>query len=199
MSPRRKSPEELPRCSWCGSDPLYRDYHDREWGVPSYDERHLFEMLVLEGAQAGLSWITILRKRESYRAAFDGFDPVRMARYGPAKVAALLADPGIVRNRLKVAAAIGNARAWLELRDTGRSLAEMIWQPFGGRQRRNRFRPGEVPATSPESDLLAKELRRLGFRFVGSTIVYAWLQAVGCVNDHVVDCFRHAEVGRSGS
>lgn len=185
------------RCPWCGDDPLYVAYHDTEWGVPSHDERHLFEMLLLEGAQAGLSWSTILKKRESYRRAFDGFDPERIARYGEKKVAALLADPGIVRNRLKVAAAIGNARAYLELRERGRTLDEVIWAPFGGRQRVNRRRAmRDVPATTPESDALAKELARLGFKFVGSTIVYAFLQAVGCVDDHLVACFRHGAGAR---
>jgi len=191
----RKRPAPAPppvRCPWCGDDPLYVDYHDREWGVPSHDERHLFEMLLLEGAQAGLSWSTILRKRESYRRAFDEFDPEKLARYGEKKVAALLADPGIVRNRLKVAAAIGNARAYLALRASGRRLDEVVWAPYGGRQRRNRFRSmREIPATTPESDLLAKELARLGFKFVGSTIVYAYLQAIGAVDDHLVSCFRH--------
>jgi DNA-3-methyladenine glycosylase I len=190
---------ELVRCPWPGSDPLYCRYHDEEWGVPSRDERHLFEMLNLEGAQAGLSWITILRKRESYRRAFDGFDPKKMALYDDAKVAALLADPGIVRNRLKVAAAIGNARAYLALRATGRTLADVVWGPFEGRPRQNRIPPtGKVPVTSPESDCLSKELSRLGFKFVGSTILYAYLQAVGCVNDHLTGCFRHDEVERLG-
>lgn len=180
------------RCPWCGDDPLYVAYHDREWGVPSHDERHLFEMLLLEGAQAGLSWSTILRKRESYRRAFDGFDPEKIARYGERKVAALLADPGIVRNRLKVAAAIGNARAYLDLREGGRTLGELVWAPYGGRQRVNRRRSmKEVPATTAESDLLSKQLAKLGFKFVGSTIVYAFLQAVGCVDDHLLSCFRH--------
>jgi DNA-3-methyladenine glycosylase I len=198
-----KSPRSSPRrCPWAGDDPLYHAYHDREWGVPSCDERHLFEMLVLEGAQAGLSWITILRKRENYRRALDGFDPEKIARYGARKVAALLADPGIVRNRLKIAATIGNARAYLALRASGRTLAEVVWEPYGGMPRTNRFHHGEVPARTPESDRLAKELARLGFKFVGSTIVYAYLQAVGCVNDHLVDCFRWREVrglqGRHG-
>jgi DNA-3-methyladenine glycosylase I len=183
------------RCEWPGSDPLYLAYHDAEWGVPSFDDRHLFEMLVLEGAQAGLSWITILRKREGYRAAFDGFDPERMARYGEKKVAALLADTGIVRNRLKIAAAIGNAKAYLALRESGRTLADVVWAPFERRQRTNRFAAQrDVPATSPESDRLSKELAKLGFKFVGSTIVYAYLQAVGCVNDHLIGCFRHDDV-----
>lgn len=182
------------RCPWAGNDPLYQAYHDREWGVPCFDERHLFEMLVLEGAQAGLSWITILRKRENYRRALDGFDPERIARYGAREVAALLADPGIVRNRLKIAATVGNARAYLALRASGRSLAEVVWEPYGGMPRTNRYHAGEVPARTRESDRLAKELARLGFKFVGSTIVYAYLQAVGCVNDHLVDCFRWREV-----
>ncbi|MEO7793234.1 MAG: DNA-3-methyladenine glycosylase I [Thermoanaerobaculia bacterium] len=185
------------RCGWCGDDLLYVAYHDTEWGVPSRDERHLFEMLNLEGAQAGLSWITILRKRENYTRAFDGFDPEKMALYDDAKVAALLADAGIVRNRLKVAAAIGNARAYLALRASGRTLAEVVWAPFEGKPRQNRIpSTGKVPVTSPESDRLSKELAKLGFKFVGSTIVYAYLQAVGCVNDHLVSCFRHDEVAR---
>ncbi len=183
------------RCPWAGSDSIYRAYHDTEWGVPSRDERHLFEMLNLEGAQAGLSWITILKKRENYRRAFDDFEPEKMARYDERKVAELLADAGIVRNRLKVAAAIGNARAYLALRENGRTLAEVVWAPFDGQPRQNRIpSTGKVPATSPESDLLSKELRKLGFKFVGSTIVYAYLQAVGCVNDHLVSCFRHDAV-----
>ena len=193
MTARAARPPAVPtRCPWCGDDPLYVAYHDTEWGVPSHDERHLFEMLLLEGAQAGLSWSTILRKRASYRRAFDEFDPEKVAHYGERKVAALLADPGIVRNRLKVAAAIGNARAWLELRERGRSLDEVVWAPYGGRQRRNRFRSmHEIPATTPESDALSKQLARLGFKFVGSTIVYAYLQAIGAVDDHLVSCFRH--------
>ena len=192
---RSVSPEVV-RCDWPGSDPLYRSYHDEEWGVPSFDERHLFEMLNLEGAQAGLSWITILRKREAYRKAFDGFDPEKVSRYGEKKVAALLADPGIVRNRLKVAATIGNAKAYLALRESGRALADVVWAPYEGRQRVNRFRAQrDVPATTPESDRLSKDLAKLGFRFVGSTIVYAYLQAVGCVDDHLVGCFRHGKVG----
>lgn len=187
------------RCAWAGSDPLYRAYHDTEWGVPSRDERHLFEMLNLEGAQAGLSWITILKKRENYRRAFDGFDPEIVARYDDAKVASLLADSGIVRNRLKVAATIGNARAYLALRESGRTLADVVWAPFAGKPRQNRIPSmGKVPAKTPESDRLSKELAKLGFKFVGSTIVYAYLQAVGCVNDHLVGCFRHDEVTRQG-
>ncbi len=192
MSAEIAPAESLRRCPWCGEDPLYVEYHDTEWGVPSYDERHLFEMLLLEGAQAGLSWITILRKRSGYRRAFDGFDPERVAAYDEAKVASLLADPGIVRNRAKVAAAIGNARAYLALRASGRTLADVVWEPVQGRPRVHAFRTSrEVPATSGESDALSRELARLGFKFVGSTIVYAFLQAVGVVDDHLVDCFRH--------
>ena len=199
MAPPVTGSTELVRCAWAGSDPLYRAYHDTEWGVPSFDERHLFEMLNLEGAQAGLSWITILKKRENYRRAFDGFDPEIVARYDDAKVAALLADAGIVRNRLKVAATIGNARAYLALRASGRTLADVVWAPFGGQPRQNRIPSmAKVPAKTPESDRLSKELAKLGFKFVGSTIVYAYLQAVGCVNDHLVGCFRHDQVARLG-
>jgi len=183
------------RCPWCGDEPLSVAYHDSEWGVPSRDERHLFEMLLLEGAQAGLSWATILKKREGYRRALDGFDPETIARYDERKVAALLADPGIVRNRLKVAAAIGNARAYLELRAAGSTLAEVVWAPFGGVPRQNAWKSmTEVPARTPESDALSKELARRGFKFVGSTIVYAYLQAIGAVNDHLVSCFRWREL-----
>ena len=182
-----------PRCPWAGSDPLYVAYHDEEWGTPSADERHLFAMLLLEGAQAGLAWITILRKREGYRRAFDGFDPERIARYGEAKVAALLADPGIVRNRAKVAAAIGNARAYLALREGGGSLGALARDAVGGAPRRNAWRTmAEIPARTAESDALSRELKRRGFKFVGSTIVYAWMQAVGVVDDHLLSCFRRA-------
>ncbi len=201
MTASRREPLAEPgRCPWAGSDPLYRAYHDTEWGVPSRNERQLFEMLILEGAQAGLAWITILRKRENYRRAFDGFDPEKIARYDDSRVAALLADPGIVRNRLKVAATIGNARAYLTLRESGRTLADVVWAPYGGKPRQNRI-PAmtKMPVTSAESDRLSKELAKLGFKFVGSTIVYAYLQAVGCVNDHVVACFRHDEVARLGA
>ncbi|HPK66056.1 MAG TPA: DNA-3-methyladenine glycosylase I [Thermoanaerobaculia bacterium] len=181
------------RCPWAGSDPLYRAYHDEEWGTPSRDERHLFEMLLLEGAQAGLAWITILRKREGYRRAFDGFDPERIARYDEAKVAALLADPGIVRNRAKVTAAIANARAYLALREGGGTLLALAREAVGELPRRNAWRTmAEVPAATPESAALSRELRRRGFRFVGPTIVYAWMQAVGVVDDHLLSCFRRA-------
>ncbi|MBK7664539.1 MAG: DNA-3-methyladenine glycosylase I [Sterolibacteriaceae bacterium] len=184
------------RCAWCGNDPLYVVYHDREWGVPVHDDRALFELLLLEGAQAGLSWITILRKRENYRRAFDGFDPERIARYDEQKVAGLLADPGIVRNRLKVASAIGNARACLDLRDEFGSFDAWLWRFVDGQQRRNNWRTAsEVPASTAESDAMSKALTRRGFKFVGSTICYAFMQAVGMVNDHTTDCFRHRELG----
>jgi DNA-3-methyladenine glycosylase I len=182
------------RCAWATSDPLYIVYHDEEWGVPSHDERHLFEMLILEGAQAGLSWITILRRREGYRRAFDGFDPEKIARYGPEKTAALLADPGIIRNRAKVDAAVTNARAFLALRDEAGSFDRFLWGFVGGRPLQNRWQRSAVPAETAESKAMSKELRRRGFTFVGPTICYAFMQAVGMVNDHAVDCFRHREL-----
>jgi DNA-3-methyladenine glycosylase I len=183
------------RCPWCGDDPLYVRYHDEEWGVPVHDERRLFEMLILEGAQAGLSWITVLRKRERYREVFDGFDPERIARYDAAKTAALLADPGIVRNRAKVAATIGNARAYLDLRAAGQTLDAFVWNFVDGRAVQNRWKSiGAAPASTPVSDALSKALAQRGFKFVGTTICYAYMQAVGMVNDHVADCFRHGQV-----
>lgn len=187
------------RCPWAGSDPLYVAYHDEEWGVPSRDERHLFEMLVLEGAQAGLSWLTVLRKREGYRKAFAGFDPRRVARFGPPDVERLLADPGIVRNRLKVESAIGNARAYLDLQVEAGSFAAWLWGFVDGRPVQNAPREmREVPAKTPLAERISKELLRRGFRFVGPTIVYAYLQAVGVVNDHLVGCPRHRAVARLG-
>jgi DNA-3-methyladenine glycosylase I len=185
----------ISRCAWCGPDPLYRSYHDLEWGVPSNDERHLFEMLILEGAQAGLSWLTILRKREGYRAAFDAFDPERIARYDDAKIARLLADPGIVRNRLKVNATVSNARAWLALKERGQSPVELLWSYAGGAPRQNAWRSlEEIPARTEASDAMSRDLKRLHFKFVGGTICYAFMQAVGMVNDHTVDCFRHRQL-----
>lgn len=187
------------RCPWAGSDPLYIAYHDREWGVPVHDDRALFEFLILEGAQAGLSWITILRKREAYRAAFDGFDPALVAAYDDAKVAALLADPGIVRNRLKIAAAVRNARAFLAVQAEFGSFDAYLWRFVDGRPRRNAWRtPAEVPAETAESRALSRDLRRRGFAFTGPTICYALMQAVGMVNDHLVDCFRYAEIRGAG-
>ncbi len=183
------------RCWWCGDDPLYQEYHDQEWGAPLHDERRLFELLCLEGAQAGLSWITILKKRDNYRAAFDNFDAAKIARYGDEKTAALLNNPGIVRNRLKVKGFVMNARACLELRDKGFSLDRYLWDYVDGEPLQNRWAaPGQVPATTPLSDRMAKELKKKGFRFVGSTICYAFMQAAGLVNDHIIDCYRHPEL-----
>ena len=177
------------RCAWCGTDPLYVAYHDTEWGVPVHDDTRLFEMLCLEGAQAGLSWITVLRKRDHYRRAFDSFDAAKIARYSARREAALLADPGIVRNRLKVRAFILNARACLDLADSGGSLDALLWsfRPHA-RRRRPRYL-GDIPASTPESDALSAELRKSGFKFVGSTICYAFMQAVGIVDDHQLRCF----------
>jgi DNA-3-methyladenine glycosylase I len=183
------------RCAWGDSDPLYTVYHDEEWGVPVHDDRRLFEMLILEGAQAGLSWLTILKKRENYRKAFDGFDPIKVAAYGPRDVQRLLADPGIVRNRLKIDAAIKNARGVLALQEQHGSLAAFLWRYVDGIPRQNgRQALAEIPAWTEQSDAMSRDLKRLGFNFVGSTICYAFMQAVGMVNDHVVGCFRHAEV-----
>jgi DNA-3-methyladenine glycosylase I len=183
------------RCPWAGSDPLYVDYHDREWGVPLHDDRMLFEFLVLDGAQAGLSWLTILKKRENYRRAFDGFDPRRVARYDARKVRALLGDPGIVRNRLKIEAAIRNARAFLEVERELGSFDAYIWGFVGGEPRVNAWKSvKQVPARTSESDAMSQDLRRRGFSFVGSTICYAFMQAAGLVNDHLVGCFRYARL-----
>ena len=184
------------RCSWTGTDPVYIDYHDREWGVPVHDERLLFEMLVLDGAQAGLSWITILKKRDNYRAAFDNFDANKMARYGEGKIRVLLNNPGIVRNRLKIAAAINNAKMMLQLRDQEGSFADYLWRYVDGKPIINARRSlKEIPARTPLSDALSKDLTGRGFKFVGSTICYAFMQAAGLVNDHTVDCFRYRELG----
>jgi DNA-3-methyladenine glycosylase I len=186
----------MKRCEWARTA-LAIDYHDAEWGVPVRDDHRLFELLILEGAQAGLSWETILRKRARYRIAFDRFDPRRVAEYGPQQVRALLADPGIVRNRLKIESAIANARAFLRVQQESGSFAEYIWQFVGGRPRRNAWRrPVDVPATTPESDAMSRDLKRRGFRFVGSTICYAFMQATGMVDDHLVSCFRWGQAAR---
>jgi len=183
------------RCGWAGDDPLMISYHDEEWGVPLRDDRKLFEFLVLEGAQAGLSWRTVLRKREGYRKAFQGFDPERVARYGDKEVARLLSDPGIIRNRAKVASAVGNARLVIAVRDEFGSFGAYLWRFVGNRPIVIRFRTlSELPARSRESDAMSRDLSRRGFRFVGPTICYALMQAVGMVNDHLVTCFRHAAV-----
>jgi DNA-3-methyladenine glycosylase I len=181
------------RCAWCGTDPLYIAYHDQEWGVPSHDDAHLFEMLILEGQQAGLSWLTILKKRENFRAALDGFDAERIARYTPARVAALMQNPGIIRNRLKLNAAVKNARAFLDTQAAFGSFERYIWSFVDGVPKQHRFRSTqEIPVTTPASDAMSRALKQRGFTFVGSTICYSFMQAVGMVNDHVVDCHRHA-------
>ena len=188
---------DKPRCAWCGTEPFYVAYHDTEWGVPLHDERGLFEFLILEGAQAGLSWSTILKKREGYRRAFDGFDAEKVARYTETDVARLLADPGIVRNRLKVAAAIGNARATWKVREEFGGLDAYFWRFVDGRPIVNAWRDlSQIPARTPLSDAISKDMQKRGFKFVGSTIVYAHMQATGMVNDHLVECFRHAELAR---
>jgi len=177
------------RCPWA-TDDLYREYHDLEWGVPAHDDKHLFEMLILEGAQAGLSWSTILKKRETYRAAFNQFDAKKVARYDENKVQKLLGDPGIIRNRLKIAAAIQNARAFLAVQKEFGTFDKYIWQFVNHKPIQNAWKPKQVPATTKESDAMSKDLQKRGFKFVGSTICYAYMQAVGMVNDHLVDCFR---------
>jgi DNA-3-methyladenine glycosylase I len=186
---------EPTRCAWCSADPLYRAYHDTEWGVPLHDERALFELLILEGAQAGLSWFTILKKRENYRRAFDDFNAERIARYTEADVARLMADAGIVRNRLKIESTITNARATLKLREAGEGLDAYFWNFVDGRPIVNAPADlSQVPASTPLSDAISKDLKKRGFKFVGSTIVYAHMQAMGLVNDHTTDCFRYAEL-----
>jgi DNA-3-methyladenine glycosylase I len=191
------APTPRPRCPWAGDDPLYVAYHDDEWGVPLRDDRALFELLVLEGAQAGLSWITVLRKREAYRRAFDGFDAARIARYSEARLERLLRDPGIVRNRAKVRGTVASARAFLELQAEPGGFARHVWSFVGGRPRHNRWQAlRQVPAETPESQALSKDLRRRGFTFVGPTICYAFMQAAGLVNDHLVSCYRHRELAR---
>jgi DNA-3-methyladenine glycosylase I len=187
------------RCPWSGDDALYTRYHDEEWGVPLHDDRRLFEFLVLEGAQAGLSWLTILRKREAYRRAFDGFEPARVAAFGPGRIRELLAEPGIVRNRLKIGAAVRNAAVVLDLQREHGSFDAYLWRFVDGRPRVNRPRAmGEIPARTPESEALSRDMTRRGCTFFGPTIAYAFMQAVGMVNDHLVGCFRHAELARAG-
>lgn len=193
----------MPRCPWAGDDPEYIRYHDEVWGVPLREERGLFEFLLLEGAQAGLSWITILRKRDNYARAFADFDPQKVARFTPSKLEKLLQDPGIVRNRLKVQSAVTNARAFLAVQEECGSFAEYIWDFVGGVPIQNRFASmAEVPAHTEVSDAMSKDLKRRGFKFVGSTICYAFMQATGMVNDHLTDCPRHRPLGggrKSGS
>lgn len=186
---------DVQRCEWAAGDPLYQTYHDEEWGVPVHDDRRLFEMLILEGAQAGLSWITILRKRENYRRAFEAFDPAVVARFDQEKVAALLADPGIVRNSLKIGAAVQNAGAFLKIQAEFGSFSAYLWPFVGGVPIANHWTSlGEIPAKTKESEALSKDLKKRGFNFVGPTICYAFMQAVGMVNDHQIDCFRYQEI-----
>ena len=194
----KTKPSHLIRCSWA-SNPLSIRYHDEEWGLPQHDDRVLFEFLLLEGAQAGLSWDTILQKRENYRAAFDKFNPERIARYDRRKIQGLLGNPGIVRNRLKIASAVRNAKAFLSVQKEFGSFDRYIWQFTGGQPRVNAWRSvQQVPASTAESDAMSKDLKKRGFNFVGSTICYAFMQAVGMVNDHRVDCFRYALLSRTG-
>ncbi|MBM3489650.1 MAG: DNA-3-methyladenine glycosylase I [Alphaproteobacteria bacterium] len=191
------TPSDKPRCAWPGNDPLYVTYHDEEWGVPEHDDRALFEKLLLDGFQAGLSWITILRKRDNFRRAFDGFEPRKIARYRPDKLQRLMADPGIVRNRQKIEGAVESAKAWLAIMEQKNSFDRFLWQFVDGRPKLNHWRRLEqIPAATPESQAMAKALRERGFRFCGPTICYAFMQAVGMVNDHVVECFRHTEIGQ---
>jgi DNA-3-methyladenine glycosylase I len=189
--------ENKKRCWWCGDDQLYQQYHDCEWGVPIHDDQQLFEFLCLEGAQAGLSWITILRKRENYRRVFDQFDAQKIACYDETRIASLLADPGIVRNKLKVNGFVKNARAYLNMLDQGESLNDYLWNYVDGEPVQNGWKSMEmIPANNSISDAMCKDLKKRGFTFVGSTICYAFMQAAGLVNDHLIDCYRHAELDR---
>ncbi len=186
---------DVNRCGWCGNDPLYVAYHDEEWGVPVYDDRTLFEFLTLEGAQAGLSWSTILRKREGYRVAFDGFDAEKVARYDGVRISALLTDPRIVRNQLKIGSAVTNAQAFLNIQEEWGSFSDYIWSFVNRRPIQNKWLSlAEIPAKTPLAEALSKDLKKRGFRFVGPTIIYAHMQATGMVNDHLVDCFRYPEI-----
>ena len=185
------------RCQWCSDELLYQQYHDTEWGVPSFSDQHLFEMLILEGCQAGLSWITVLKKRSHYQQVYDQFNAEKMAAYDERKINQLLQDPGIIRNRLKVNAAINNARLFLEIQAKEKSFADFIWQFVDAQPLTNYWEtPAQVPVTTPASDAMSRELKKRGFKFVGSTICYAYMQAVGMVNDHTTDCFRHRELLR---
>jgi DNA-3-methyladenine glycosylase I len=186
---------EKNRCGWATSDPLYISYHDNEWGVPVFDDRLLFEFLILEGAQAGLSWLTVLKKRKNYRLAYEGFEPEKVARFNEAKIEELLTNPGIIRNRLKIRSSVKNASLYVKIQKEFGSFAKYSWNFVGGRQRINRFKElSEIPASTPESEALSKDLKKRGFNFVGPTIMYAHMQAIGMVNDHTIDCFRYKEV-----
>jgi len=181
------------RCAWCDDSELYQHYHDTEWGIPSFDDRYLFEMLILEGAQAGLSWLTVLKKRAHYQQVFDNFDAQKIARYDTQKIQSLLQDPGIIRNRLKVNAAVANARLFLEIQSRYGSFADYIWQFVDGKAINNHWQTiADIPVTTKESDQMSKVLKKKGFKFIGSTICYAYMQAVGMVNDHTIDCFRYS-------
>jgi len=196
----RSRPDAAKRCPWPKDDPLYIAYHDEEWGVPEYDDRALYEKLVLDGFQAGLSWITILRKRENFRRAFDGFAPETIARFRPAKIERLMGDAGIVRNRAKIEGAVASARAFLEVMDKGPGFAELLWEFVDGKPKVNHYRStSQIPAETAVSRAMSKELSARGFRFCGPTIVYAFMQAVGMVNDHLVSCYRHAAVQKIGT
>jgi DNA-3-methyladenine glycosylase I len=199
MSSAVMHPDGLARCPWPKQDPLYVAYHDHEWGLPEYDDRALFEKLILDGFQAGLSWITILRKRENFRQAFDGFEPERIARYRPAKIEKLMQDAGIVRNRAKIEGAVSSAKAWIEIMESGPGFSPLLWDYLDGKPRVNHFKTTkQVPAETELSRKISKDLAARGFKFVGPTIVYAFMQAVGMVNDHLVACHRHAALaGRS--
>jgi DNA-3-methyladenine glycosylase I len=197
---RSEEPDKkiITRCQWTGNDALYQKYHDEEWGVPVHDDRKLFEMLILEGVQAGLSWITILRKRENYRKAFDNFDAKKICKYDSKKIEQLLNNDGIIRNRLKISAAITNAKLFLEIQKEFGSFDKFIWQFVDGKPIIKHWKTmKEIPAKTTESDLISKELKKRGFKFVGSTICYAFMQAVGMVNDHMVDCFRYKNISRN--
>lgn len=190
----RKVNDLIKRCTWCGNDPLYIKYHDEEWGVPVHDDNKLFEMLILEGAQAGLSWITVLKKRENYRKAFSGFDPVKISKYSEQKIEKLLENPGIIRNRLKVNSTVGNAKAFLKAQKEFGSFDRYIWQFVNGKPIANKFKSlNELPSKTEISDVMSKDLKQRGFKFIGSTICYAFMQAVGMVNDHTIDCFRYGK------
>jgi DNA-3-methyladenine glycosylase I len=195
MTAMKRRGEVVNRCGWCGKDEAYVKYHDEEWGVPVYDDRKLFEMLILEGAQAGLSWITILKRRDSYREAYDNFDPVKISQWNDDKIEALLLNPGIIRNRLKVESARINAKAFLKTVKEFGSFSEFVWSFAGGEPTTNSWESiDQVPAKTEESDRMSRELKKRGFKFTGSTICYAYMQSVGMVNDHIKTCFRHSEI-----
>jgi DNA-3-methyladenine glycosylase I len=196
--PQPPAPDQRPRCPWCGQDPIYARYHDQEWGAPLHDDRALFELLVLEGAQAGLNWLMVLKKREGYRRAFAGLDPEAVARLGEADAGRLMLDPGIIRNRQKIASAMGNARAFLAVAGAFGSFDGYLWRFVDGRPVQNAWAElGQVPARTQTSDALSRDLQARGFKFVGSTIMYAFMQSAGLVNDHLTGCFRHRELGGS--